>query len=1415
LPPPLLPKDATPSTPVWVIPETGEWFLVYEDYLNRMSFYNVKKFVCETSGNSNFTFFEALKVEHNELFSMQSNFPEPVKEPILRHVSFSTVPRIDMLVDQVYTKFKDDFFPGDKVIVKYTGGYRAHGIIKEKVVFNSRIDSNGIIKSPFISYRIYLLVDQNEIDIEDPSLIYRERNRFTKSYVKTFLKMSLTRSNRLGAPWVIRDEIAKKYKISLDWPNDLRKFDYIDSNNNNNDNNNKSISILNDDNETEHDDSNIEEINNNNDNDNDNDNDNNNNNKQKQKLILSKNSDNDNNNLIKSFNQNENSIDYGMKSTRGFSHTIFENLKETPPSKEDLYKKWCEHWYQILKRTTAYFEDLKSQDKSRDKVIKLFEFSGIKITDKFDPNNTHFIVTQRPFSLKEKYSIDDPFYYVHIKRIKVWHYEKCQRFFKSIKISNRRIYQIAKQNAIQKGINLIDSLANENGMNQLTDNEDLNNNSNKNFVNIAPAPSSDSKQVKGKGKAKSSKSKDSNTEKSKVKKEGKNEKLNDNNVSKSQNKKDSTNNTKMKNITNNKNNANITASSSNDNNNNNNKVGDDDNNNNKENETSSEKKSHKPIIIDDLLLPIKQKVNKPNWKNLENHEKLPFDYENCPISMSNVLEFWIFINMFHEAFIIDTFTFDDFIYALQWKDLSKASPLLAEIFCALLSCIISKQGELLITLPIDIEAEIKESEKEKKKKKLMKERERERKNKLKESKIINGNEIEIDEESEDDQNNNDDVHDNKIKEDTNDADVEEEEEEEINHNAYSILDYKKVAWRERLQNRDFKNGNWLIILIGVFSMCEYIPEFKKEIVSIYELLSPIDEIPTPEKLLENFCHNVNAVKRVSILTILMNLLLNGNIIRLHTDYVVDKAASLRREKLEIQKEVKIKIENAHTANKDVLDALRLIDIKEIKQRIEDHELEMLKTNEEKEKFLEMKNKGGRPIQNILPTEPSALEKAVAAGHPDFLKLLNIRSEKINEIEDLKKQKLEIDKTLVELNCQRIRYLGRDKVWNRYWWFERNGLPNLGGNKDADEDDDDEKEEEDDEDEDDAFNEDEDNITVNNKNDSNSEYDSETYLMGRIWIQGPNNIDLQHLRSGDSSGYKRKMIEEGEKMLRNERDWVYIDTTEDFDKLVGSLNDKGIRERALKKELNDCKDLVISSFKARQKGLYGNEQHIKLSQYIKDLENGLCAKTKEEENIDGSKEKAEDSLKQEVSETIEIDDNDIQSDEDEIPRMTRSRRSLRQSKRPAEDNATGPNTRNKRRHIHLSDTERDTHDDSDYESKDEDEVLSDSDNVQEMTEEDVINEMIDQLQLPKITDPIKLRDQLIIGAKNRLKELEEAHREENMALWVNSTAIEKQSHSHYEGPRIVKSTRSGRGGRSGRGNASSKSGRGSKGRRSFK
>ncbi|QPG74759.1 hypothetical protein FOA43_002092 [Brettanomyces nanus] len=999
VPPPSIPNEFDPDQPVWLIPETGEWFIEYEDYLRRMSYYKIKKFVCETSGNSNFTYFEALKVERNELRLMETKFPDPIKEPILRYVSFSTVPRIDVMVDDVYTRFKEDFFPGDQVIVK--GPHeKFRGIVREKARFNPIQLPDGTVRDGYCSYRV-LLETNEEITVNDSSRMSRERNTFTKWFVKSFLKMSLTRANRSGAPWVLKETIAQKYRIPLEYPAELRHFE-------------AELAAENDDtNKSRH-----------------------------GRLYV-----------------DDSSVVQEPPATSTLAFNLFDDVKETPPTGSEQengrnLQEWKDKWYEVLQKATAYFDDLTDEEIDPDllhKVESMFEFAGVTRMDTFVPGKVNFYITPRTYSSRVHYEFDDDFSSVHLHKIKVWHYEKCIRFFKSINITPRKIEQ-ARLLAQMPGADIADVkrliIANRNypqsAIQQKLPVES------QNFLNKLPTI-------------------------------------------------------------------------------------------HQQHQRHANKPTKPPSPIEDLDLAFTGYTpsQTSHWKYLEAEFGDP----------SILLGIWIFMNMYNKALIIDNFTFDDFCTALKWRDQEEPCQLLLEIFCSLMTALTDETGHLALTIPEEL--------------------------------------IEEDEEKEEKV---------KTKPEKSDTVEEEDHSDEITHNAYAIIQYRRISWKERLRKRQFKNGGWLIILLGIFSLVDYIPDYMDTINEIDCILAPGDYKPTHVTVENNFYESLSSELRVKALDILVSLLLNSSIIRDYIDKVAEDSSNLRRERFELIRQLKTKLEEAHDVQKLVTEALEEIDTTEIEKKLQQEKPEEVGKPETEQK---PRRRGGRPSLNYIPPEPTELEKAVCLSHPEFLKLIKERSEKMKVIKKSKVKRKEIERQLNELNIQRMRYIGRDRYFNRYWWFERNGLPNLGSS--VDEEGEGEGEGEDNEEE--ANDEEGDD-------DDEDQYISETYLMGRLWVQGPTDSDRKyHLHFSDEemkvfeekargaggaggadgavtgdtghlSALERKVIEEGKDVLVGSSNWRFLDTVEDLQKLIMWLNVSGIREKGLRKEIVDLQELIKNSLKSR-------------------------------------------------------------------------------------------------------------------------------------------------------------------------------------------------------------------------------------------
>jgi hypothetical protein len=168
------------------------------------------------------------------------------------------------------------------------------------------------------------------------------------------------------------------------------------------------------------------------------------------------------------------------------------------------------------------------------------------------------------------------------------------------------------------------------------------------------------------------------------------------------------------------------------------------------------------------------------------------------------------------------------------------------------------------------------------------------------------------------------------------------------------------------------------------------------------------------------------------------------------------------------------------------------------------------------------------------------------------KILEQIDQKKNDIKDCEDAIEDFNRDLREADCQRTKCLGRDRFCNRYYWFERNGMP-FGGVPDT----------------------------------STAHYG---YANARVWVQGPDEmerngfIDLNDREQGyyaqehGLTVLERKDKEEGTAHLYDAHEWAYYDDPDDLDKLIGWLDDRGNRERALRKELQNYRDNIVEYMK---------------------------------------------------------------------------------------------------------------------------------------------------------------------------------------------------------------------------------------------
>ncbi|EXJ90913.1 hypothetical protein A1O1_04019 [Capronia coronata CBS 617.96] len=204
---------------VWVIPEVNEVFTSYDSYLERMDFFKSKRFSCEVTGRSGLTFFDALRSEQAGSREIDEAFPQALREPVLRRVQFSTTSRLDSLVEEVYNEFKNDFYPGELVTVILDDSTRLYGRVRDKAKFAEiRRPDGTVARKGFSRYFVRLIDRPDEEALVDDNHIARDRKVFTKQMLRTFIKNTVTREGWNGAPWLVKSEVAERFRIDTNVP---------------------------------------------------------------------------------------------------------------------------------------------------------------------------------------------------------------------------------------------------------------------------------------------------------------------------------------------------------------------------------------------------------------------------------------------------------------------------------------------------------------------------------------------------------------------------------------------------------------------------------------------------------------------------------------------------------------------------------------------------------------------------------------------------------------------------------------------------------------------------------------------------------------------------------------------------------------------------------------------------------------------------------------------------------------------------------------------------------------------------------------------------------------------------------------------------------------------------------------------
>ncbi|KAF8923559.1 hypothetical protein BGZ58_002805 [Dissophora ornata] len=225
--PPPSTDDFEENTPVYMMRLTNEIFTNYEDYINRFFFYQQKNWQCETTGKSGLTYEQALESEYKEKSMVANKFPPQLRKPLLEFVQFQTT-RIDGVVDDAFAKFKNVYFLNEEVNVSWDKA--TYSAVIRKVLPKEEWTTvhNGSENPEAPGQYLVQVLDQRGDLIEDMerivdcSLLNRDRLAFNKNILRKYIRECATKENYIGAPWIVKPSLTKKYGIETNMPADLQ-----------------------------------------------------------------------------------------------------------------------------------------------------------------------------------------------------------------------------------------------------------------------------------------------------------------------------------------------------------------------------------------------------------------------------------------------------------------------------------------------------------------------------------------------------------------------------------------------------------------------------------------------------------------------------------------------------------------------------------------------------------------------------------------------------------------------------------------------------------------------------------------------------------------------------------------------------------------------------------------------------------------------------------------------------------------------------------------------------------------------------------------------------------------------------------------------------------------------------------------
>ena len=276
------------------------------------------------------------------------------------------------------------------------------------------------------------------------------------------------------------------------------------------------------------------------------------------------------------------------------------------------------------------------------------------------------------------------------------------------------------------------------------------------------------------------------------------------------------------------------------------------------------------------------KTVRPSMKYLsqDTPDNGPSDGAGSGILMESVgplLETWNTLNVYCEVFKLDSFTFDDYIEALQFTSEDVQSELVVEIHCAVLKILVKDEqdhnGQVQIRLPEGQDSSDEESS-EPGSTEASPTPEPEVPVRTTRSSLAKSEAAEIRARA---------ILDAKI------------------HNGAELDQcVKGYGWKNRLRKRDLANGKWVVIVVGLLNLYSTIPRMQKDCERILAELAPVSMEAVEETAISQYA-SLDINLRVKILQFLCLLSLETKSIKNYMEECSLQMTEYRKSKMEQQR----------------------------------------------------------------------------------------------------------------------------------------------------------------------------------------------------------------------------------------------------------------------------------------------------------------------------------------------------------------------------------------------------------------------------------------------------------------------------------------------------------------------------------